>query len=100
MPRSQISTVPAPYWPGRDLALEVAVRERMILDVHGQMALAGCERHSLRDSPARERSVTLEPEVVVQPPGGVALDDEPGLRRPCRPPPNGSGVRAGSRFSR
>ena len=40
MPRSQISTVPAPYSPGGDLALEVRVLERVVLDVHGEVALA------------------------------------------------------------
>ena len=63
---------------GRDLALEVGVVERVILDVHRQVPLAGRERHPLRDGPAREHPVALEPEVVVQPARGVALDDEPG----------------------
>ena len=48
----------------------------MILDVHGERALAGLERHALRHRPRGERAVALEPEVVVQPPGVVALDDE------------------------
>src|SRR5439155_3852137 len=48
-----------------NLALERAVVERVILDVDGEMLLAGLERDPLRNGPARERAVTLEPEVVV-----------------------------------
>ena len=65
-----------PVLPGRDHALERRVLERVILDVDGQMALARAERKPLRHRPARERPVPLEPEVVVEAPGVVALDDE------------------------
>ena len=41
VPRSQSSTVPAPYCALRDLALEARVVERVILDVDGQHPLAG-----------------------------------------------------------
>ena len=81
MPRSQISTVPAPYWPAGNLALERRVVERMVLDVDGQVALPGLERDALRDGPARQRAVPLEAEVVVEPARVVALDDEDGLAR-------------------
>ena len=76
MPLSQISTRAGAVLARRDLALEGRVVERVILDVDGEPALAGLERHALRHRPARERAVPLEPEVVVEPPRGVALDDE------------------------
>ena len=60
----------------RDLAVERRVLERMILDVNGEMLLAGLERDALGHRPARQRAVPLEAEVVVQPAGIVALDDE------------------------
>src|SRR5262249_883998 len=62
-----------------DLALEVRVVERMVLDVDGKMPLAALERNALRDSPARKGAAPLEAEVVMQPPSGVPLDDEDGL---------------------
>ena len=76
MPESQISTVPAPYWPFGISPSKLAVVERVVLDVHGQVALARLERDALRHGPARERAVALEAEVVVEPPRVVALDDE------------------------
>src|SRR5207249_2918866 len=60
----------------RDLALEGRVVERVILDVDGEVLLALLERHALRHRPARERAVALEPEVVMEPPRVVALNDE------------------------
>ena len=38
--------------PGRDLALEVGVVERVILDVHGQVPLAERERHAPWEPPS------------------------------------------------
>jgi hypothetical protein len=79
----------------RNLALEAGVVEWMILDVDGEVLLAGLERDALRNGPGRERAVALEPEVVVETPRVVPLDDECGrapgsparrerLRRPLR----------------
>src|SRR5579862_3968383 len=62
--------------PLRDLAVEARVLERMVLDVDGQRAAAGLERHPFRHGPGEEHPVALEPEVVVEPAGVVALDDE------------------------
>src|SRR6185503_4927164 len=59
-----------------DLTLEARIVERVVLDVHGQVTLAHLERNALRHRPARQRTVALEPEVVVEPPRVVALDDE------------------------
>ena len=103
MPSSQISTVPAPYWPLRDLALELRVLERVVLDVDGEMLLARLERHALRHRPGRERAVALEAEVVVEPARVVALDHEDrlaGLAFAGAGRRNGSGVFFGSRLRR
>ena len=60
----------------RDLAFEGRVAERVVLDVDREVLQAGLERDALRDGPAREHAVALEPEVVVEPPRVVALHDE------------------------
>jgi hypothetical protein len=49
----------------------------VVLHVHREMPLSTPQRNSFRHRPARERAVTLEPKVVVEPPRGVSLDDEP-----------------------
>jgi hypothetical protein len=76
VPASQISTVPAPYWPAGISPGEGRVFERVVLDVHREVALADLERDALRHGPARERPVALQAEVVVERPGLVALHDE------------------------
>ena len=65
-----------PVLAGRDLALEVGVVERVILDVDREVAFSPGHRDALGNGPAREHAVSLEPEVVVESPGGVSLDDE------------------------
>src|SRR5262249_12817036 len=82
------AVVPDLHRPGavlarRDLALERRIVERVVLDVYRERLLAGLERYALRDRPARERAVPLEPEVVVQPASIVPLDDEDRLLRPA-----------------
>ena len=67
--------------PLRDLALEAPVLERMVLDVDREVLLAGLERDAFRHRPRGEDAVALEPEVVVQPPRVVPLNDED--RRPA-----------------
>src|SRR6185437_7702488 len=67
---------PAAVLALRDLALEVRVVERVVLDVHGQVALPLAQRDALGNGPAGERAAALEPEVEMQPAGVVALDDE------------------------
>ncbi len=59
-----------------DDALEVGVVQRVVLDVDGEMLVVRIEARALRHGPALERAVELEPDVVVQPPGRVLLDDE------------------------
>ncbi len=64
-----------------DDALEVEVLDGVVFHVDGQLPGFGVERRALGDGPAGEHPVDLQPEVVVQPGGPVALDDEP----PSRP---------------
>jgi hypothetical protein len=65
----------------------------MVLDVHRKVLLARLERHAFRHRPRDEDAVTLEAEVVVQPPRVVTLHDEDrALRLRALAP---SGLRAG-----
>ena len=83
--------------PLRDLALEAGVVERVILDVDGEMLRSRLERDALRNRPARQRPVALEPEVVVEASRIMALDDEDRLLRiVARRPRFLSGERLGS----
>ena len=70
----------------RDLALERGVVERMVLDVHRQVALALAQRDALRHRPALQGAAALDAEVEVQPAGVVALDDEDRLAAAARRP--------------
>ena len=64
----------------RDLARERRVLQRVVLDVDGEMALPGLERHALRHGPARQGAVALQAEVVVEASRIVALHDEDRFR--------------------
>ena len=94
----------------RDHPLEVEVLDRMVLHVHREVAHLRVERHALRHRPAHEHAVDLEPEVVVESAGAVALHHEPrctgrGRRRPAgsgvarSPACRGTGSAPGPRFS-
>ncbi|MGY4642513.1 hypothetical protein ACVW07_000346 [Cellulomonas sp. URHB0016] len=61
----------------RDDALEVLVLERMVLDMDRHPSHVRVERRAARHRPADEHAVDLEAQVVVQPPGTMALDHEP-----------------------
>src|SRR5437868_11613709 len=67
---------PATIFALGDRAFEAAVVERMVLGAHREALLVGIEAGPLRNCPALEHSVELEPEVPVQPRGIVLLDDE------------------------
>src|SRR4029077_13654978 len=60
----------------RDRALEAAVVERMVLDVHREALLGRIEARALRHGPALQHAIHLQTKVVVQAAGGVTLDDE------------------------
>ena len=73
-----------------DGAFEIAVIERMILDMDREALLAFDEARPLRHRPAFEDAVELKAEIVVQAGGVVLLDDE------GRPPmPGGLACRLG-----
>ena len=59
-----------------DHALEVEIFDRMVLDVHGRPLRPGIQRRTSRYCPAGQDTVDLEPQVVMQAPGAVSLDDE------------------------
>src|SRR5215217_1610992 len=59
-----------------DHALEVAVGERVVLDLDGEPLLARIGRRPLRNRPRLQHAVDLEPEVVVQRRRRVLVDDE------------------------
>ena len=59
-----------------DHPLEVGVLDGVVLDVDGQAAFAVAHRGALGHRPAREHAVDLEPQVVVEPPRRVLVDDE------------------------
>ena len=61
----------------RDDPLEPAVGVRVVLDLDGQRLARRVEARALRHGPADEHAVDLEAQVVVQPAGPVALDEEP-----------------------
>src|SRR5262245_9883770 len=60
----------------RDGSLEFVVLDRMIFHVDGKALLVGNEARAAGDSPALHHAIELEPQVVVQAPRGVFLDDE------------------------
>ncbi len=62
---------------GGDDSFEVEVLDRVVLDVDGHAPDLAVEGGALGDGPADENALDLEPEVVVEPRGSVALDDEP-----------------------
>ena len=78
----------------RDRAFEVAIFEGVILDMDRQTLLARHQARPARHRPALQHAVHLEPQIVVQAPGGVLLDDDscrPCGRRPsCRAAPTSS----------
>ena len=67
-----------------DHALEVGVFDGMVLDVDRQPPLAVPDRWALGHRPAHEHTVDLEPQIVVEPPRRVLVDDEQVAGR--RPP--------------
>src|SRR6185295_7415290 len=60
----------------RDDPLEMPVLEGVVLDLDGETLVARFETRPLRNRPAAEHAVELQPEIVVQPPGRVLLDEE------------------------
>src|SRR5215472_15600936 len=79
--RLPIAAVPqlhraATVFPLGDRALEVPVIEWMVLDLDGQALDHRVAGRFPGDCPRLEYSIELEPQVIVQTPGGVPLDHE------------------------
>ncbi len=100
--------VAAAVLAGRDDALEVGVVERVVLHMNGEVAGRQDRAWGPGDGPTHQHTAHLEPEVVVQPAGAVALHDEPADRSVRRRraaligplSPDGSAVHAKSRLAR
>ena len=83
----------------RDGALEGVVFDRMVLDVNGEAFLVGIEARPARHRPALHHAVEFQPQIVMQPPRGMLLNDIAGPpAAPLRP--RGSGVTPNCRFFR
>ena len=78
--QSLLSPTTAAVLAGRDLAVEVQVLQRMVLGAHGEPHRVAVGGQSLGHRPGREHPVAFEPDVPVQAPGVVLLDDEAGAR--------------------
>jgi hypothetical protein len=61
----------------RDGAFEFVVLDGVVLDVDGKPLLPRHQARAAGDRPALHHAVELQPEVVVQPAGGVLLNDKP-----------------------
>src|SRR5690606_13381784 len=59
-----------------DRALEVTVFDRVILDPARKALLRRHQAGAAGDGPALQGSIHLQPQIVVQPPRGMFLDDE------------------------
>ncbi len=66
----------AAIFPLRDGSLEGVVFDRMIFHVDGEALLVRNETRAAGDRPALHHPVELEPQVIMQTPCGVLLDDE------------------------
>ena len=60
----------------RDDTLEILVLKRVVFDHDSQPLQRGIERGPPRHGPALEHPVELEPEIIVQGPGRVLMDDK------------------------
>ena len=76
VPLSQTITRARAVLAFRDRALEAAVVDRMVLDVHRHALVGGIEARAFRHRPALQRAVELEAKVVVKAARGVLLDHE------------------------
>ena len=79
--RRPVAVVPDDHAAGAvlaagDGALEAAVVEGMVLDMDGEAPVGGIQAGPAGHRPALQGVAELQPEVVVQPPRGVLVDDE------------------------
>ena len=75
------------------ISLEVAVLERVVFDLDRESLVRHVVRRALWHRPRSQHAVHLQPQVEMEIPRGVLVDDEqiPGS---TAGPPNGSGVRS------
>src|SRR5215475_2201807 len=59
----------------RDCAFELVVLDGVVFHLYGEPLLARHQARAARYRPALHHAVELEPQIVMQPPGGVLLDD-------------------------
>src|SRR5665647_251385 len=60
----------------RNGAFEFIVVDRMVLDLYGEALFVRHQAGAARYRPALHHAVEFEPQIVMQPPGGMLLDDE------------------------
>src|SRR4051812_1813783 len=91
--RNPVAAIPDHHGPAAILALrygtfECVVFDRVVLDVNGQALLSRHQARAFGNRPAFHHAIELEPEVVMQPPRRMLLNDEavalPPRRMPAR----------------
>ena len=85
VPQSQTITSPAPYCFAGMTPSKSKYSIGWSSTWTAIRRIAGVERRALRDGPADEDALDLEPEVVVEPGRAVALDDEAARSAPAAP---------------
>src|SRR5262249_17770601 len=78
--RHPIAAIPelhrtATVLPLRDSALEVAIVQRVVLDLDCEAPRVRIERWTLGHCPGLEDAIEFQAQVIMQPRGGVLLDD-------------------------
>jgi hypothetical protein len=110
--RNPVAAIPklhgaAPILAGRNRSFEITVIERMILHLDRETLVGGIVGGAASHRPRLEHAIELEPQVVMQAPRGVLLNDEAqpvrgsaSLREVAYGSPLGSAVFEKSRFLR
>ena len=75
-------------------AFEIAIVQRVILDLDSEAFIGGIERGAARYGPGFEDTVQLQAQVVMQSPRSVFLDDKAPPRGRRQPPPPRSAPRS------
>jgi hypothetical protein len=73
VPDDDAACAVVPVW---DDPLEVAVLERVVLDLHGEPLVVHVVRRPLGHGPRPQHAVHLDPQIPVQLPSGVLVHDE------------------------
>src|SRR5690606_1859942 len=67
---------PAAIFALRDGAFKVAIVERVVLDMDSQPLFGRNKARTTGDCPACKHPIDLQPQIIVQPPGCMFLNDE------------------------